>query len=102
MKWVKGEGGRGKGRGIARGIRRGRGIARGIGRRTEIVRSIGRGIERVIVIGIEIGRGTGIVDRCRAQASNYSGRLLTNLLLLCPFPALIFPCTARQSGDEPD
>lgn len=94
MKWVKGEGARGKGRGIARGIRR--------GRRIEIVRGIGRGIERVIVIAIEIGRGTGIVDRCRAQASNYSGRLLTNLLLLCPFPALIFPCTARQSGDEPD
>lgn len=78
-------------------------VGKGRGRGIEIVSGIGRGREIGIVIEIGRGivdRGSWMEDRCRAQASNYSGRLLTNLLLLCPFPALIFPCTARQSGDK--
>lgn len=48
------------------------------------------GIDIAIGIGIGVGVGVGlgvgvrVGDEGWAQASNYSGRLLTNLLLLCP------------------
>lgn len=44
--------------------------------------AIGIGIGVGVGVGVEVG--VGVRDEGWAQASNYSGRLLTNLLLLCP------------------
>lgn len=77
--------------------------------------AIGIGIGVGVGVGVEVG--VGVRDEGWAQASNYSGRLLTNLLLLCPagpnrhflpshcppptppcLCALIFPCPARPDS----